>query len=133
MRAQITAGSAWMSCTASAWPAASEPDAVWACFVTGLPVASVASSDAVSVGIGGAPVYAGRTPWCGCGLVASAASAGASRLASKRNIRRAYPGIVEPGRTMPRDPRHDDHFAVNHAWWDAVVPIHEASGGYDRA
>jgi len=34
---------------------------------------------------------------------------------------------------MPRDPRHDPHFETNRAWWDGVVPIHEASRGYDRA
>lgn len=34
---------------------------------------------------------------------------------------------------MPRDPKHDPHFETNRAWWDAVVPIHEASRGYDRA
>ena len=33
---------------------------------------------------------------------------------------------------MPRDPKHDPHYAVNRAWWDSVVPIHEASKGYDR-
>lgn len=27
---------------------------------------------------------------------------------------------------------HVEHFALNQAWWDAVVPIHEASRGYDR-
>jgi 2-polyprenyl-3-methyl-5-hydroxy-6-metoxy-1,4-benzoquinol methylase len=34
---------------------------------------------------------------------------------------------------MPRDAKHDPHYAINRAWWDAVVPIHEASKGYDRA
>lgn len=33
---------------------------------------------------------------------------------------------------MARDPQHDPHFDLNRAWWDAVVPIHEASRGYDR-
>jgi 2-polyprenyl-3-methyl-5-hydroxy-6-metoxy-1,4-benzoquinol methylase len=33
---------------------------------------------------------------------------------------------------MPRDPKHALHDATNRAWWDAVVPIHEASKGYDR-
>jgi SAM-dependent methyltransferase len=33
---------------------------------------------------------------------------------------------------MPHDPKHDPHYAVNRAWWDGVVPIHEASKGYDR-
>ncbi|RIL04982.1 MAG: hypothetical protein DCC71_12075 [Proteobacteria bacterium] len=32
-----------------------------------------------------------------------------------------------------RDPKHDPHFEANRAWWDGVVPIHEASRGYDRA
>ena len=34
---------------------------------------------------------------------------------------------------MARDPKHDPHFEANRAWWDGVVPIHEASRGYDRA
>ena len=33
---------------------------------------------------------------------------------------------------MPRDPKHEPHFEANRAWWDGVVPIHEASRGYDR-
>jgi 2-polyprenyl-3-methyl-5-hydroxy-6-metoxy-1,4-benzoquinol methylase len=33
----------------------------------------------------------------------------------------------------PTDPKHDEHFAQNRAWWDGVVPVHEASRGYDRA
>lgn len=33
---------------------------------------------------------------------------------------------------MPRDPKHDPHFELNRAWWDGVVPVHEASRGYDR-
>lgn len=33
---------------------------------------------------------------------------------------------------MPRDPKHDPHYETNRAWWDAVVPVHEASKGYDR-
>jgi SAM-dependent methyltransferase len=28
--------------------------------------------------------------------------------------------------------RHDSRFALNRSWWDTVVPIHEASSGYDR-
>jgi SAM-dependent methyltransferase len=30
------------------------------------------------------------------------------------------------------DPKHEEHFATNRRWWDGVVPIHEASRGYDR-
>ena len=33
---------------------------------------------------------------------------------------------------MSRDPKHEPHFETNRAWWDGVVPIHEASRGYDR-
>lgn len=33
---------------------------------------------------------------------------------------------------MPRDRTHDPHFDLNRAWWDGVVPVHEASRGYDR-
>jgi SAM-dependent methyltransferase len=33
---------------------------------------------------------------------------------------------------MPRDPRHQPYFDANRSWWDTVVPIHEASRGYDR-
>jgi SAM-dependent methyltransferase len=33
---------------------------------------------------------------------------------------------------MACDPRHSPHFETNRAWWDGVVPIHEASRGYDR-
>jgi SAM-dependent methyltransferase len=33
---------------------------------------------------------------------------------------------------MSRDPKHDPFYDVNRAWWDGVVPIHEASRGYDR-
>jgi SAM-dependent methyltransferase len=31
-----------------------------------------------------------------------------------------------------RDPKNDIHFETNRLWWDGVVPIHEASRGYDR-
>ncbi len=33
---------------------------------------------------------------------------------------------------MPRDPEHEAAFAANRTWWDGVVPVHEASRGYDR-
>ena len=34
---------------------------------------------------------------------------------------------------MSREPPLvDPHSEANRAWWDAVVPIHEASRGYDR-
>jgi SAM-dependent methyltransferase len=33
---------------------------------------------------------------------------------------------------VTRDPKHDPHFERNRAWWDAVLPIHEASKGYAR-
>jgi len=33
---------------------------------------------------------------------------------------------------MSADPKHERYYAVNRGWWDAVVPIHEASRGYDR-
>jgi SAM-dependent methyltransferase len=33
---------------------------------------------------------------------------------------------------VARDPRHDPFFETNRRWWDGVVPIHEASRGYDR-
>jgi len=33
----------------------------------------------------------------------------------------------------PRDPRHAPWLENNRLWWDGVVPIHEASRGYDRA
>ncbi|MEX1022613.1 MAG: class I SAM-dependent methyltransferase [Dehalococcoidia bacterium] len=33
---------------------------------------------------------------------------------------------------MPRDSAQDPYFDGNRAWWDSVVPIHEASQGYDR-
>lgn len=34
---------------------------------------------------------------------------------------------------MARDPRHEPFYEAIRAWWDGVVPIHEASRGYDRA
>jgi SAM-dependent methyltransferase len=34
---------------------------------------------------------------------------------------------------MARDPKHDPYYDNNRSWWDGVVPIHEASRGYDRA
>ena len=34
---------------------------------------------------------------------------------------------------MPRDPKHAPFYDNNRQWWDGVVPIHEASAGYDRA
>jgi len=33
---------------------------------------------------------------------------------------------------MSRDPKHDPYYDTNRLWWDGVVPIHEASRGYDR-
>jgi SAM-dependent methyltransferase len=33
---------------------------------------------------------------------------------------------------MPRDASHEEFYAGNRAWWDQVVPVHEASRGYDR-
>jgi hypothetical protein len=33
---------------------------------------------------------------------------------------------------MQRDPKHEPFYATNRRWWDGVVPIHEASRGYDR-
>ena len=33
---------------------------------------------------------------------------------------------------MARDPKHEPFYEANRAWWDRVVPIHEASRGYDR-
>ena len=33
---------------------------------------------------------------------------------------------------MPSDSDNSSHFATNRAWWDAVVPMHEASRGYNR-
>jgi SAM-dependent methyltransferase len=33
---------------------------------------------------------------------------------------------------MPRDPKHEPYYDANRSWWDGVVPIHEASRGYDR-
>jgi SAM-dependent methyltransferase len=33
---------------------------------------------------------------------------------------------------MSRDPKHDPFYATNRSWWDGVVPIHQASRGYDR-
>ena len=33
---------------------------------------------------------------------------------------------------MPHDPKHAPYFDTNRGWWDGVVPIHEASRGYDR-
>jgi hypothetical protein len=33
---------------------------------------------------------------------------------------------------MSSEPKHERYYAVNRGWWDAVVPIHEASRGYDR-
>jgi SAM-dependent methyltransferase len=33
---------------------------------------------------------------------------------------------------MPHDPKHDPYYDTNQLWWDEVVPIHEASRGYDR-
>jgi SAM-dependent methyltransferase len=33
---------------------------------------------------------------------------------------------------MARDPKHDPYYDTNRSWWDGVVPIHEASRGYDR-
>ncbi|MEP7085597.1 MAG: class I SAM-dependent methyltransferase [Betaproteobacteria bacterium] len=32
----------------------------------------------------------------------------------------------------PNDPNNLLYFDTNRAWWDAVVPVHEASRGYDR-
>lgn len=34
---------------------------------------------------------------------------------------------------MAHDPKHDPYYDNNRTWWDGVVPIHEASLGYDRA
>jgi SAM-dependent methyltransferase len=34
---------------------------------------------------------------------------------------------------MARDPKHEPYYETNRLWWDGVVPIHEASQGYDRA
>lgn len=31
-----------------------------------------------------------------------------------------------------RDPKHERYYDANRSWWDQVVPIHEASRGYDR-
>ena len=33
---------------------------------------------------------------------------------------------------MTRDPKHASYFGANQEWWDGVVPIHEASQGYNR-
>ena len=33
---------------------------------------------------------------------------------------------------MTMDPSYEPYFEGNRAWWDQVVPIHEASRGYDR-
>ena len=33
---------------------------------------------------------------------------------------------------MTLDPSYEPYFEGNRAWWDQVVPIHEASRGYDR-
>ena len=33
---------------------------------------------------------------------------------------------------MTADPKNSTHFDTNRQWWDGVVPIHEASRGYDR-
>ena len=33
---------------------------------------------------------------------------------------------------MPTDPNDALYFAMNRDWWDAVVPVHEASRGYNR-
>ena len=34
---------------------------------------------------------------------------------------------------MPTNPNDAPYFDLNREWWDAVVPVHEASRGYDRA
>jgi SAM-dependent methyltransferase len=33
---------------------------------------------------------------------------------------------------MAHDSKHDSYYDTNRSWWDGVVPIHEASRGYDR-
>jgi SAM-dependent methyltransferase len=33
---------------------------------------------------------------------------------------------------VARDPKHEPYYDINRLWWDGVVPIHEASRGYDR-
>src|SRR5690348_7189200 len=94
---QMVAGSAWMSCTAIPRPAASLPEAVWTCFITGLPSDRVARSAAVSSGTGGAPVYGASTPWCGWGLEASAASAaGIHRRSRAVDIASSNPSVAQP-------------------------------------
>ena len=34
---------------------------------------------------------------------------------------------------MPTNPKDKPYFDLNREWWDEVVPVHEASRGYDRA
>ena len=34
---------------------------------------------------------------------------------------------------MPTNPKNTPYFDLNREWWDEVVPVHEASHGYDRA